>query len=240
MKELNVPQSGKCGDRIAKRNHYGQYVCKHSPHPKRRTADTQDAESEFQKVSEAWEDLPDEKRPAWSIRATTVRSRARLGKTSALDARALFFKLNLAQVRMGLEILTEPPGRAGFGPNPVGALTIRWAGGRLVLKVRVAGVPAEPIKVYGSPPQNRGKLRCWDLRVLGWLPAPAGGESDITELYFRKYGAPPARKRVFIGTTQQSNGWQGRQAVTSAVVPDRKPPGDSGRRRGGPTSITGI
>jgi hypothetical protein len=240
MKELNVPQSGKWGDHVVRRNHYGQYVCKYSPPQKRRTADKGDVESDFQKVSEAWEDLPDEKRPAWSIGATRVRSRARLGKTSALDARALFFKLNLAQLRMGLEVLTDFPGRADFGPNPVGLLTITWAGGRPVLKVRVSGVPAEPIKVYGSPPQNRAKLRCWDLRVLGWLPTPAGGESEITELYFKKYGAPPAGKRVFIGTTQQSNGWQGRQAATNAVVPDRKQAGRNGRHRGGPASMTGI
>ena len=54
---------------------------------------------------------------------------------------------------------------------------------------------------------------------LGLLPAPARGESDITEMYVAKYGEPEPGKKVFIRIRGQRNGWEGGDKDLSEVVP---------------------
>lgn len=78
-------------------------------------------------------------------------------------------------------------------------------------------------------PYTRSRLR-WVF--LGLLPAPVGGESDITELYLKKlkewrklkdkkYQVPLEGWRVFIRAWQQENGWEDKamMRVTNALVP---------------------
>ena len=47
--------------------------------------------------------------------------------------------------------------------------------------------------------------------------------SDITRLYIKKYGVPPANTRMFIRTWQQVDGWEyrGQMRLTNALVPPR-------------------
>ena len=93
----------------------------------------------------------------------------------------------------------------------------------------LAGVLAEDIKIYGSPPCNRGKQRNWDYRVLGSVAAGEKGSIDITQIYVMRFGKPPIGKRLFIRARQQMNGWQGKPWDASAVVPPRQ--GGSGSRK---------
>jgi hypothetical protein len=44
--------------------------------------------------------------------------------------------------------------------------------------------------------------------ILGLLPDPEGGLSDITGLYLDKFSLLPAGQRIFIQTVQQINGWR--------------------------------
>ena len=58
---------------------------------------------------------------------------------------------------------------------------------------------------------------------LGLTPAPVEHVSDITRLYIRKYGVPPANTRNFIRAWQQVEGWEcrGQMPLTGALVPAR-------------------
>jgi len=55
--------------------------------------------------------------------------------------------------------------------------------------------------------------------ILGLLPDPDRGVSDITDDYVAKYGVPRVGSRIFIETIQQINGWQDLPKRTSALVP---------------------
>jgi hypothetical protein len=68
---------------------------------------------------------------------------------------------------------------------------------------------------------------------LGMLPAPIGGESDITRIYIAKYGEPEPGKKVFIRTRQQRNGWEDEAKDTSEVVPAKAVVTARPRRAGG-------
>jgi len=244
MKTRNVPQSGACGDVVASHNRYGQYLRKRPSGKKRRnkphTADTDRAEANWRALSALWNTLSEEQYRAWDIAADQERSRPRNGQGGRLTGRAFFFKINSARASLGLEPLTRPPAHVGYYPNPVQRLIVTNRGGRIALKLELSGIPPELIKVYGAPPQPRGKRRCWDLRVLGRLPAPDGGVSEITELYVKKYGAPRIGNRVFIRTVVHVNGQQVDPQVTNCVVPERELPAHRRREPPAPAAIPGV
>jgi hypothetical protein len=64
---------------------------------------------------------------------------------------------------------------------------------------------------------------CGDYRFLGLLSALVEHVSDLTRLYIRKCGVPPANTRNFIRTWQHMEGWEcrGQMRLTDALVPAR-------------------
>jgi len=226
MKTGPTLQTGPCGDMVASKNQFGQYLRKRpsrqKPRNKPRSADIDRAESDWRAISVLWNSLTEEQYRAWGISADGERSRPRAGQSGRLSPRHFFFKLNNSRASLGLTLLADPPLAAKAGPNPVGQLHITNRGDRVVLRLEVSEVARDPIKLYGSPPQNRGRRRCQDLRVLGCLPAQANGESDITLLYVQEYGVPEPGTRVFIRTVVELNGRQTSPRETNCIVPERQ------------------
>jgi hypothetical protein len=235
MKTGNVLQTGACGDVVASKNRFGQYLRKRPSRQKRRnkrrTADTDRAERDWRAISALWNCLSEEQYRAWGIAADGERSRPRAGQSGRLPPRNFFFKINNSRASLGETLLSDPPTPATAGPNPVGQLHITNRGDRVVLRLEVSGVARDSIKVYGAAPQNRGTKRGRDFRVLGRLPPPRHGESDITQWYLQKYGAPEPGKRVFIRTVVEVNGRQSGSRETNCVVPERTRPAGSQRNR---------
>ena len=90
-------------------------------------------------------------------------------------------------------------------------------------------------------------LDCRNFRFRGPRPAPAGGESDISELYLKKlkewrklkdkrYHLPLEGSRVFIRVWQQMNGWENEVGMFrgSAVVRGK---GGAGGAAGGKNRV---
>jgi hypothetical protein len=228
MKTGSTLQTGACGEVVASTNKFGQYVRKRPSRKKRRnkprTADIDRTEGDWRALAALWNTLSEEQYRAWEIASEGERSRPRAEQSGRLPPRQFFFKVNNSRASLGLPPLADPPVPADPGPNPVGRLHITNRGDRVVLRLEVSGVVRNPIKVYGSPPQNRGRRHCRDLRVLGSLPAQANGEIDITQRYVEKYGIPEPGKRVFIRTIVEINGRQSSPQETNCVVPERPRP----------------
>jgi hypothetical protein len=176
--------------------------------------------AEFGQVPKLWEALSDAERRAWNA----------AGRSRDMSGYNFFIKVNTRRLRDGKEEAKLPPQDAPQCPNPVGKLRITHRRGRIRLELEVRGVPAAPVVVFGSPPCNRGVSGYgkWYTR-LGWLPAPEGGRSDITELYVAKFGKPPVGKRIFVRTFVRLEGWPELRQQTSAVVPAAE--GREGRGR---------
>ncbi len=225
MKTGSSLQTGACGDLVASKNRFGQYVRKRPSRKKRRnkphTADIDRTEADWRTISALWESLTEEQYRAWELAADGERSRPRAGQSGRLHPRLFFFKVNTSRASLGQPLLADPAPRTEPGPNPVGQLHITNRGDRVVFRLEVSGMPRDLIKVYASPPQNRGRRRCSDLRVLGSLPAPVNGEVDITRPYVQKYGVPEPGKRVFVRTVVEVTGRQSSPRLTNCVVPPR-------------------
>jgi hypothetical protein len=222
MKTLSEPRSGRRGDTVAKSNHFGPYECKHNPSRKAPTADQKDAWAEFGWVNKAWQDLTDEQREAWNTRCSQAKTKSRLGKRWSLTGQTYFGRVNNLRAGFKQGVITEPPPLGPSGPNPVGKLVITNCGGRIALKLEVAGTLATNIMVYASRPCSRGRSKWFKFTRLGPLPAPERGMSDITRLYVKRYGVPPEGTRVFIRTRQQHDGPRDKFHETNAVVPARQ------------------
>ena len=113
----------------------------------------------------------------------------------------------------------DAPAIATFGPNAVRALKITNINGVIKLRLCVSGKAAQSIVVLGTKPRSAGVSYVDHFTILGVLPAPVGGFSDIPDLYVRKYGVPAAGSRVFIQTFQRIDGWDDLLKQISAIVP---------------------
>ena len=101
----------------------------------------------------------------------------------------------------------------------MGELTISNTRGTITLKLSVPSTPAEHTIVYGAAPCSAGKYFVRHFNILGFLPEPVGGVSEITDIYVARYGVPKAGTRVCIRTQQHINGWDDLPKQTSAIVP---------------------
>ena len=114
----------------------------------------------------------------------------------------------------------DPPKPVKIKPNPVGDLEILNRGGAITLRLRVLRAPAQHTFVLGSPWCSQGIwTRGNKFSIIGELPEPARGWSEITDLCVKAFGVPPVGQRVFIRTRQLLNGWEDSFKETCADVP---------------------
>lgn len=171
------------------------------------------------RVASRWRGITDEQRGVWTARGRENHSRPRLGQSGYLTGCQLYSKINfnLAYVKEPLVVL--PTARPEFGLNPVGELDITNTDGMIGLRLAVASAPTRYTLVKGTFPRSPGVTYIRRFVILGLLPTPEAGFSDITKLYVERFGEPPPGMRVFICTTQLINGWSDEPKKTDAIVP---------------------
>jgi hypothetical protein len=130
-----------------------------------------------------------------------------------------FVRVNASRAHLGLSQLDLPPAVPSFSPNPVAELAIANTGDTFTVKLRVPSQPGQYTLVQGAAPVSAGVRCVQHFPLLGLLPAPVDGWSDITDLYVARYGVPMAGTAVFIRTCQHTDGWTDLPKVASAFVP---------------------
>ena len=109
MRTLDVPKSGKRGQVIASRNHYGPYERAYVRPKDPRTAKQLTWRKAWAYAAKAWGNLTEEQREAWNRAARRVRSRVRLGFSARLTGQAYFMKINARRKFDGKALLLLPP-----------------------------------------------------------------------------------------------------------------------------------
>jgi hypothetical protein len=234
MKVYDIPKSGKRGKTVAFKSRFDQCEREHTPLRKAPTTLQLLARSHFGDASLGWNDLTDEHRDAWRASGKKVRSHPRGGQSGPLTGQNLYTAINRNQALLGLPPFAYPPERPVFGTNPVVALSITQGRNGVALKFNVTEAPAGPILLFASRPHNAGRRYCDKFIYLGLLPAPVGGESAITALYFKKFSNLPPGSRVFIYMQQQVNGWRDRPHRLEAVFRPTPTPAAPAKRRQAP------
>ena len=144
---------------------------------------------------------------------------SRAGRRVALNGYNYFMRVNAARAHLSLSRFDLPPTVPSFSPNPVAELAIANTGGAITMKLRVPSQPGQCTLVQGAAPVSAGVRCVQHFPLLGLLPAPVDGWSDIKALYVARYGAPIVGTAVFIRTCQHNDEWTDLPKVASAFVP---------------------
>jgi len=184
---------------------------------RRRSVDQRAWNAAVGRASIAWEYLSDEQRRSWNLG----------GKAWRMSGQRYFVQINARRIFEGLAVLTEPPGQGPYSAKRVlKRLLITNRRGRFRLKVQVSPAPGARYSVWGSRPCNLGISRCFHCPRLGPLPAPSGGWSEITALYFGKHGdyildheLQMVGKRIYIRVRQERDEGPALHEEVRAVLP---------------------
>src|ERR1035437_8251770 len=101
MKVLDIPKSGKCGDRVWQRNRYCQYSYAAFVPFNPRTPSQMAVRQVFRAVSARWRTLTQEQRDVWIAVASTKQSKPRLFQCGVLPGFNLFVKTNVPLANQG-------------------------------------------------------------------------------------------------------------------------------------------
>ncbi len=186
-----------------------------------------------QRLAPLWASLTEEQRLAWNLLAEDRRTKKRLGQSGRLSGYLLFLKLNGNVAALKLPAMSDAPGCTPLPPNPVAQLIITNTNGTIALKLKLSRKPAQQIIVRGTKPRSAGVSYVDHFTILGVMPDPDSGLSDITDLFVSKYGVPQPGSKVFIQTMQQIDGWRDcRNSSARSSQPRRACPETSVRCRG--------
>ena len=219
MKIRDVPQTGSVGDTVTYQSRYGlirrRKVIPRDP----RTGPQIDRRIAFQQARRFWGTFTDEQFLAWNTLARNRRTHPVLGESSVLSGYELAVQINMRLATFGLPMTPSPSPVPIFPDNPVSGLRIAGTGDDVSLQLVLSAQPVQFIVVLGAAAQSPGVSYVDHYKILGLLPDPEGGLSDITELYLAVFKLLPAGKRIFIRTLQQINGWRDLPKTLSARIP---------------------
>jgi len=109
MRVLEIPKSGKCGDRVWQRNRFCQYSYAAFVPFNPRTPAQVAVRGVFGAVSARWRKLTEEQRVIWCAVARTKKSKVRLMQCGPLSGFLYFVKVNVALANRGLAQVDVPP-----------------------------------------------------------------------------------------------------------------------------------
>jgi hypothetical protein len=122
MKVLDIPKSGKRGDRVWQSNRYGQYSYPAFIPFNPRTPAQVAVRGTFGTVSARWRTLTEEQRVIWCAVARTKRSKVRLMQCGPLTGFLYFVKINVALANRGLAQVDLPPEHSEISQRMVASL----------------------------------------------------------------------------------------------------------------------
>ena len=109
MKVLDIPRSGKRGNRVWQSNRYGQYSYPAFIPFNPRTPAQVAVRGTFGAISARWRTITEEQRVIWCAVARTKKSKPRLQQCGPLTGFLLFVKINVALANRGLAQVDLPP-----------------------------------------------------------------------------------------------------------------------------------
>ena len=109
MKVLDIPRSGKRGDRVWQSNRYGQYSYPAFVPFNPRTPAQVAVREVFAAVSARWRTLSEAQRVVWCAVARHKKSRVRLRQCGSLSGFLYFVKVNVALANRGVAQVDLPP-----------------------------------------------------------------------------------------------------------------------------------
>jgi hypothetical protein len=186
---------------------YGWVASSFGPPSNARTADQQRHRQNILVASRRWRTLALDHQESWRVLAANTSFVNDEGKQARLNCFKLFVSLNTRRADLGLPQFDIAPAKPVFSKTPVVELAVSYPGGKFTLQLRVDGIPEHLILVQGARPVRSGVRLVQHFPLLGLLPPPIDGWSNITDLYVARYGVPKPNQAVWIRTCQHIDGF---------------------------------
>ena len=164
MRVLDIPRSGKRGDRVWQRNRYCEYSYAAFVPFNPRTPAQMAVRGVFGGVSARWRTLREEERLIWCAVAKHKKSRVRLRQCGPLSGFLYFVKVNVALANRGVAQVDLPPEHCAAAERTV--LSLNYSG-------RFEQVPVGPTLFL----RGNQVIRGWDNavgRLAVRVPVPSG------------------------------------------------------------------
>jgi hypothetical protein len=126
MRVLDIPRSGKRGDRVWQSNRYGQYSYPAFVPFNPRTPAQVAVRGVFGGVSARWRKLTEEQRVIWCAAAKHKKSRVRLRQCGPLTGFLYFVKINVVLANRGVAQVDLPPEHSEAAERAV--LSLNYSG----------------------------------------------------------------------------------------------------------------
>ena len=170
MKVLDIPKSGKCGNRVWQSNRYGQYSYPAFVPFNPRTPAQVAVRGSFGAVSARWRKLTEAQRHVWCAVASTMKSKPRLQQCGPLTGFLLFVKVNvplanrgLPQVDLPAEVKSKQEDCSNMPPKPVPVVLER-----VFVSSQSTGLRATPLRYRSNsllPPYHHRS----NTRAVRWV-----------------------------------------------------------------------
>lgn len=219
MKMQSIPKRGRVGSVIYCKGRYGNVAREYVPPYNPQTPQQQSHRQNILAVSRRWRTLSLDHCGTWRALAAKTYFVNDEGEQVRLNCFKLFVKVNTRRADLGLPQFDVAPAQPVFSPSPVKELAVTYPDGKFTLKVRVDGTPAHYILAQGARPVRSSVRSVQHFPLLGLLPSPIDGWSDITELYVARYGVPEAGTAVWIRTCQHIDGFTDVPKVLCVRIP---------------------
>lgn len=170
-------------------------------------------------VSARWRTLTDGQRTSWSSAALSHQTKPRLGMSGPLTGEQLFCRINAVLLTFGQDQVDVPPPYPVFPTLAPRGLVITNTADVIAIKLTCPSNPGENTALRASAPCSAGIARTPRQVIIGTVPTPAAGSSDITSAYVARYGVPGVGSRLFVTCNQFVDGWESPLVTFTGVVP---------------------
>ena len=203
----SIPKSGRVGSVVYVDGKQGKLARAFVPPRNPRTAYQQDHRKNVPAVTSRWHTLTPEQSVAWRAATVNMFYVNKAGRQVRVSGYHHFVSLNVLRADLHLPQFDLPPAAPAFHRSPVEELDVTYTGGRVSIRLRLLSPPDQHILVEGARPVRTGVRTVQHFPILGLLPPPVDGRSDITELYVSRYGEPKPGTAIWIRASRYTDGW---------------------------------
>ena len=218
-KRICDPTSGSIGRQTYLLGRNGQVVRNRVVPLNPNTSYQKTVRTRLAQVAQSWRGLTASEITGWNSVAKAYASKTRLNQSGGLTGEQLFCKLNCNLAFLGDDQITTPTAVPDFGELAVTGLNITNTAGTILIKLSAPTAVGENHYVRASKGVSAGISRTPRLVMLGMVPAPVTGVSNITSLYTVRWPIPAVGQKVFVSVSKLQDGWESPAAIFEAVVP---------------------
>lgn len=187
-----VDMRGSINGNTYSQNKAGAYVRTKVTPNNPQTIYQQEVRSQFQQISQSWNELGQEQRIAWNAAAPDWSHNNVFGDNKPLSGFGLYVKINLNCANAGLAGVDVPPAQVEVAGSLLTGAEVESDGAPITLSFVATPTAADVYHlVYATAPYSPGKTNVNNrYRLIGVIPPASATVFTVASQYTAKFGIP--------------------------------------------------